>query len=316
MSFQAEVITVGSTPAKLNRAHELHVVVVLHDHHDIFSLSILLDLLAAANRIALRSAFHCEIVTEAGLTQALRGTSAAAQRLVLIADANAPTVYRQETRDSLIKVWSSGGTVGAWGGGVIALAEAGLLAGRRFALSLDHRSQLTANLPKLAPVDRSFCQDDRVLTSVGRFALSDMVLHLIKEICGKQVMLAVMDHCLISCTHEETNLGRVRPVNSHAKIDPRIANIDTWILNNIAQPFKVQDLAEMFSLSTRHLERLFLRNLSRTPAAHIEHMRLSRALRLFQETSLSMAEIAQATGHCSRQSFKWRFKRKFGTSLI
>lgn len=318
MSFHAEFVQAGAAAALAQEPHALHVQVLLPAQHDVFSLAILLDLLAAANRIAGHQVFCCEVAGAAALNTGLAAlaTKPAASCLVLIADCHGPASFPQSLCDSLLRLWQNGAVVGAWGAGVLALAKAGLLTQRSFALCAEARPVLATQWPELVPTDRSFCQQDRVLTSVGRFILSDMVLQLIQQRCGRKVMVAVMDHYLIQRGPEDSYRGRAQPVARARKIDPRVAKIDAWIGNNLDQRFSAQDVAGAFDLSTRHLERLFQRNLNRTPAAHIEDLRLAKAMRLMRETSLSVDDIARATGHGCRSTFQRRFKRKFGISAI
>ncbi len=58
----------------------------------------------------------------------------------------------------------------------------------------------------------------------------------------------------------------------------------------------MEDLAERLGVGSRHLRRLFVRHLGATPSAVAQTRRLHFAKKLIDETSLSMSEVALASG--------------------
>lgn len=317
MSFhELSILTGPAIPAPRDAAVPgLRVVVALPEQYDIIALSILLDLLAAANRFAGIARFTCDVVPQHRAAEAMRQVEGPlpARHLLLVADGDMRGGFPPDLLATLARVWQAGGRVGGWGAGCLALAEAGLLADGHFAMAADHRPGLPGNGHRLRPADQSFCDHQRVLTSVGKAILSDMVLHLIRQECGHQVMVGAMDHCQI---HRSPGDGRLAPAPALAEpatLDPRIAAVNDWIDSNMARPFKACDLAAVAGLSVRQLERMFQRHMNRTPAAHLEHRRLSHALKLLRETDMAVNEIARSTGFLRPTAFRRRFRRKFGT---
>lgn len=306
LSIQPET----ATAVRMDAASEgLQVLVALPEGHDVLSLAILLDLLAATNRRAGAAAFSCKVLAENQIPAALRRLEAAVpanRLLLLVADAEGAPPHPPDLVAALGAVWRKGGQVGGWGAGCLALAQAGLLEGRRFALSPSLRGT------GLRPCSAAFCVDDRVLTSVGKTLVSDLALHLIEARCGRAAMIAAMDHCLIRRTPGDSAPGLDLVAMEPDRIDPRIATLDRWIDRNIAQRFRACDLAPRVGLSSRQLERLFQRHLRRSPADHLEHKRMTLALRLLRETELGLDDIARSTGHPCPATFRRRFKRKFG----
>src|ERR1700733_1391016 len=71
----------------------------------------------------------------------------------------------------------------------------------------------------------------------------------------------------------------------------------------------VDDLAERLGIGSRHLRRLFLRYLGATPVAVAQTRRVHFAKKLIDETSLSMAQIAMASGFGSIRRFNAIFQR-------
>jgi transcriptional regulator GlxA family with amidase domain len=80
---------------------------------------------------------------------------------------------------------------------------------------------------------------------------------------------------------------------------------------NIEEPLPRAGLARLGGLSLRQLERSFRSHLGRGVHQHYLALRLDRARRLLQETSLSVVEVALATGFGSPSQFARAFRRAF-----
>ncbi|GAB5389615.1 MAG: DNA-3-methyladenine glycosylase 2 [Alphaproteobacteria bacterium] len=74
----------------------------------------------------------------------------------------------------------------------------------------------------------------------------------------------------------------------------------------------VQDLAHKLGLTSRHLRRLFEQHLGAPPKAIALARRLELARRLIRETSLTMTDIALASGFSSSRRFNDAFRRSYG----
>ena len=73
----------------------------------------------------------------------------------------------------------------------------------------------------------------------------------------------------------------------------------------------VEGLAERLGVGSRHLRRLFLRHLGATPSAVAQTRRLHFAKKLIDETSLSMGEIAYASGFGSVRRFNAAIRKVY-----
>lgn len=73
----------------------------------------------------------------------------------------------------------------------------------------------------------------------------------------------------------------------------------------------VEALAEHLGVGSRHLRRLFLRHLGATPSAVAQTRRLQFAKKLIDETKLSMAQIALASGFGSVRRFNGAIRKVY-----
>jgi AraC family transcriptional regulator of adaptative response / DNA-3-methyladenine glycosylase II len=74
----------------------------------------------------------------------------------------------------------------------------------------------------------------------------------------------------------------------------------------------VEDLAGRLGIGSRHLRRLFLRYLGATPVAIAQTRRVHFAKKLIDETGLTMAQIAMASGFGSIRRFNATFQNLYG----
>lgn len=74
----------------------------------------------------------------------------------------------------------------------------------------------------------------------------------------------------------------------------------------------VERLAERLGIGTRHLDRLFQRHVGASPLQVARTMRVQRAKRLLDETSLPMAEVAARAGFASLRRFNAVFAEIYG----
>ena len=81
---------------------------------------------------------------------------------------------------------------------------------------------------------------------------------------------------------------------------------------NIEEPLSIVELAQLCQTSQRQLQRLFRRNLSLTPEQYYVAVRLGRARRLLQQTSMSVMDITVACGFRSPCHFSRSYRALFG----
>ncbi|QDK36856.1 Ada metal-binding domain-containing protein [Bdellovibrio sp. NC01] len=84
------------------------------------------------------------------------------------------------------------------------------------------------------------------------------------------------------------------------------------VLNNLESiEFNEDRFAELFGLSARHLRRLFMEEVGKTPKQIAFENRLNLSRKLISETQLAMTEVAFASGFSSIRRFNDAFKERF-----
>lgn len=88
--------------------------------------------------------------------------------------------------------------------------------------------------------------------------------------------------------------------------------IKDYIDEHIFYDCKIEDIALNFSVSKRHLARLFKNNYNQTVTEYINDKKLIIARRLLLEEDFKISEIAEHLNFCDQSYFSNKFKKKFG----
>lgn len=207
-----------------------------------------------------------------------------------------------------------GCTVGGICTGAFALARAGLLDGRRFTLHWENQPAFVETFPELVPSESLYERDGGLLTCGGGSAATDMMLEIIEADHGSELATIVADMCLHTRSDDRGVSQRsARAAVIGSRNSRLIAAID-YMSAHIEEPVEIAGLARHVGLSRRQLERLFRRYIGVTPAQFYLDLRVTRAHALLNETNMSVAEIAAATGFASSSQLSLRFRKRFAKS--
>lgn len=96
--------------------------------------------------------------------------------------------------------------------------------------------------------------------------------------------------------------------------DREVAAALQFIKTNVARPIQVDDVLEHLSISRRSLERRFRAVVGRSVATEIRRAHLERAKQLLSNTTLSIEEVAAASGFTNATLLGVVFRRHVGES--
>ncbi|WP_135450591.1 MULTISPECIES: GlxA family transcriptional regulator [Tabrizicola] len=206
-----------------------------------------------------------------------------------------------------------GGGLGAICTGAYTLARAGLLGDDTPAVHWENRPAFR-ELFDVEPLEQIYVIGRKHFSCAGGEAGVDMMLALIAQDHGQKLADAVAEMCLHSRRREaNVTQKKVYPAPMTAR-HPAIARVIAAMQENIATPLDQDELAAIFGRSPRHLERVFKAVLQETPKSYYLGLRLEEARNLLADTTMSILEVAIATGFNSRSSFSKAYRSRFGIS--
>jgi transcriptional regulator GlxA family with amidase domain len=196
--------------------------------------------------------------------------------------------------------------------GAFALAEAGLLDGRRATTHWDHAAELASRYPAVrVDPDVIYVDEGRVLTSAGMAAGIDLCLHMLTRDHGPEVALDRARRMVVP-VHRSGNqaqfaAARATPGGSVA------ATLD-WADAHLADPIGIDELAHHAHLSPRTFARQVVAATGTSPYEWLTRRRLARAARLLETRNRSIERVAAESGLGTAANLRLHFRRVYGTT--
>ncbi|MFE9775530.1 helix-turn-helix domain-containing protein [Streptomyces sp. NPDC005931] len=198
--------------------------------------------------------------------------------------------------------------------GAFALAEAGLLDGRRATAHWMHTAQLAERYPKIHVDDSVLYVDDGdVLTSAGLTAGIDLCLHLVRRDLGAYVANQLARRMVVPA-HRHGGQAQFIDLSVPAADDRGLGPVLDWARENLDQPLTVEDLARRAAMSPRTLHRRLRAATGTTPLQWLLQQRLLRAQNLLEATNLSIEKVGELSGFGTANNLRHHFLRHVGVS--
>jgi len=197
-------------------------------------------------------------------------------------------------------------------GGVYCLARTGLADGHRCSVHWEHFPDFSERFFAVDTRQSGYEIDGGLYTCAGGNAPFDMLLRIVEEDLGPDVVNRVCELSLSERVREAGERQRL-PLQTRLGIDnPVLIRIIDQMEANLAEPLKLADMAPASGLSRRQMERLFQREMGRSPARYYLDMRLERAHLLLLSSSQAVIDIAMACGFSSASHFSRTYRERHG----
>ncbi|MFI8368362.1 GlxA family transcriptional regulator [Streptomyces sp. NPDC085466] len=198
--------------------------------------------------------------------------------------------------------------------GAFALAEAGLLDGRRATAHWMHTAQLAERYPKVEVDDSVLYVDDGdVLTSAGLTAGLDLCLHLVRRDLGAHVANQLARRMVVPA-HRPGGQAQFIDLSVPTTDDRSLAPVLDWARTRLDRPLTVDDLARRAAMSTRTLHRRLQAATGTTPLQWILNQRLARAQSLLESTDLPVEKVGELSGLGTANNLRHHFLKHIGVS--
>lgn len=197
--------------------------------------------------------------------------------------------------------------------GLFALAEAGLMNGRRATTHWHYADLIAKRFPdiRLEP-DALYVRDGKYFTSAGITAGIDLTLSLIADDLGEKISLAVARELVVYLKRPGGQSQFSEPLQFQSRARDRFSDLAAWIIRNLKGDLSVETLAARANLGVRHFSRSFTCAFGVPPARYIERLRLDEARRRLAEPRHSIEAISAGVGFTSADAFRRAFERHFG----
>lgn len=290
-----------------------------------------MQVLSAANRLTGKAVYAVEIATNADdLKVAGEGglLSFLAQRRFAELEGSFDSlllvcgVATRNARDAALFAWlrkmaPEVRRIGSVCVGAFLFAEAGLLNGRRATAHWKFGEELAKRYPRVRVESNPlWVKDGNIYTSAGISAGIDLALAWVEEDCGVAVAHEVARELVLFLRRPGGQTQYSVSLAAQASEMKAIQELQVWIAENVRRKLSVQMLADRFVMSVRNFERVFTRELGRTPSKYILQVRVEEAQRQLERTDRGLKQIALDCGFGNADVMRRSFVRLVGVTPV
>jgi AraC family transcriptional regulator, transcriptional activator FtrA len=216
--------------------------------------------------------------------------------------------------DAIRRAHARGARVMSFCTGTFALAEAGLLDGRRATTHWMWAEAFRDLHPRvLLEPDVLFVDEGGILTAAGSAAALDLGLYVVRRDHGAEIANAVSRRLLFAAHRDGGQrqfVERPLPEVPDESLGPLLA----WAQERLGEPLTVADLAARAAVSPATLHRRFRAQLGTTPLAWLTGERVTLACRLIERGEERLDVVAARSGLGSAANLRARVRRETGLS--
>lgn len=197
--------------------------------------------------------------------------------------------------------------------GVFALAEAGVLDGRRACVHGYHIQGFHERFPDINMIaNQLFVQDGDILTCAGGTAVIDAAGHFLEGAFGKIRAHKILPHLLVDELRRAEH-PQISFMKDFFEVHDERVRLAVFLMQiNINTPITITLIARTIGVQPRQLERAFRKELGLSPSQFYRRMRVGRARWYLLHTSWTVTTIAFDCGFADTSHLTRSFKAEFG----
>lgn len=198
--------------------------------------------------------------------------------------------------------------------GSYTMAKAGLLDGKRATIHWENQDSFLEEFEEVRMTKSVFVIDGNRMSTAGGTSSLDLMLKIIAQDHGEDVANIVADQLVYNSIRSDQDTQRLSIPTRIGVRHPKLSQVIQIMEANIEDPISPATLATDVGMSTRQLERLFRRYLSRSPKRYYMELRLQKARNLLMQTDMSVINVALACGFASPSHFSKCYRAHYQTT--
>jgi transcriptional regulator GlxA family with amidase domain len=214
----------------------------------------------------------------------------------------------------IIKQHRNGAEVASLCMGAFLLASTGLLKGKQCATHWMAAGQFRQMFPDVELVTEKIITDEQgIYSSGGAFSYLNLILYLIEKYAGRE--MAVLSSKVFAIEMERSSQSPFiifQGQKDHT--DDPIKKAQDFIENNYQEKITVEQIASMFALGRRNLERRFKKATANTVVEYIQRVKIEAAKMSLESSRENVNEVMYNVGYTDTKAFRSTFKRITGLS--
>jgi transcriptional regulator GlxA family with amidase domain len=212
----------------------------------------------------------------------------------------------------LQKQFEGGAEIASFCTGAFLFAASGLLDGKQATTHVDACCALTTSFPKIhIKPGQTVTVDERCYTSGGATAVFHLLIFLIQKYCGDEAAIRISKYFAVDVgRYKQSHFSIFRPDYSHH--DNLVKDIQKSIEANYFRIATIEEVIRDVPSSRRNIVRRFKHATGLPPIEYLQQVRIEKAKKLLEHTTLSIAQIVTDIGYADPKSFRKIFNRLVG----
>ncbi|HTN09282.1 GlxA family transcriptional regulator [Agriterribacter sp.] len=216
----------------------------------------------------------------------------------------------------IIQQHSGGAQLASFCIGSFFLAATGLLKGKQCATHWQLANQFRNMFPDVHLVDdKIMTEADGIYTSGGAYSFLNLLVYLIERYAGRDVAILVAKAFMIDIDRFSQSPFIIFQ-GQKAHQDEPVKKAQEFIEQNFEEKITVDQLASMFALGRRSLERRFKKATSNTVTEYIQRVKIEAAKKDLEAGRKNINEVMYEVGYNDVKAFRTTFRKVTGLSPV
>lgn len=216
----------------------------------------------------------------------------------------------------IIQQYRKGAEVVSFCIGAFFLAATGLLAGKQCATHWLHADDFRKMFPDVNLVDdKIMTEEDGIYTSGGAYSYLNLLLYLIEKYAGREMAILTSKTFMIDIDRSsQSPFIMFRGQKTHE--DEAVKRAQEFIERHYQDKISVDQLASMFAVGRRSLERRFKKATCNTVNEYIQRVKIEAAKKSFEVSRKNINEVMFEVGYSDTKAFRTIFRKITNLSPI
>ena len=216
----------------------------------------------------------------------------------------------------IVNQYKSGAEIASLCLGAFLLASTGLMTGKKIATHWLAANYFRKMFPEVNLLeDKIITYENGIYSSGGAYSSLNLILYLVEKYAGREVAVFCSKAFQIDIQRDSQSPFTIF-IGQKEHEDEPIKKAQEYIETNFQNKISVDQLATMFALSRRNLERRFKKATSNTVIEYIQRVKIEAAKKNLETSGKNINEVMYDVGYNDTKAFRTTFRRITGLSPI
>lgn len=200
--------------------------------------------------------------------------------------------------------------------GSFILASTGLLQGKKCSTHWGAANEFRKLFPDVQLVSEKIITDENgIYSSGGANSFWNLLLHLLEKYTNRELAILFSKYYEIEIDrHSQSPFIMFKGQSEHH--DETIRKTQEFIENNFHEKITIDQLASMFALGRRNLERRFKKATSNSVIEYMQRVKIEAAKKRLESSRENVNEVMYKVGYSDTKAFRTTFRKITGLSPV